>query len=48
MEIIHLNFCGLNRNVKKNIEKRARMDSHTEQNIDNLDFNINEVDEAID
>ena len=48
MEIIHLNFCGLNRNIKKNIEKRAKIDSQTEKNVHNIDFNINDVDESLD
>ena len=27
MEIIHLNFCGFNRDLSKNIKKRAKLDA---------------------
>lgn len=41
IEIIILNFCGLNKNVKKNIEKRAKLDYEIQYNAHqgNLDIN---------
>ena len=42
MEIIHLNFCGLNKNIKKNIEKRAEIDTIID-NISEGDYNINDI-----
>ena len=43
LEIIILNFCGLNENVKINIEKRAEEDiSYTEDNIRQSSFGIND------
>ena len=41
MEVIHLNFCGLNKNIKKNIEERAKLDAILD--IDpNESYNIND------
>ena len=43
MEIIQLNFCGLSKNVEKNIQERAKI----EDSIDNFsesDYNINDFD----
>ena len=37
IEIIQLNFCGLSTMTKKNIEKRAKMDSVLSNDIDNID-----------
>ena len=41
MEIIQLNFCGFNRDISKNIKKRAKLDaimSKKELNDDNEDI----------
>ena len=38
MEIIHLNFCGLNRDISKNIEKRAKLESISLEKEMNMDF----------
>ena len=40
MEIIELNFCGLNKNLKKNIEFRAL----NETNLEFEDYHNDEVD----
>ena len=43
LEIIELNFCGLNKNLKKNIEFR----SITESNLEIKDYNNDEDDNEI-
>ena len=49
MEIIHLNFCGLNRNIAKNIDIRAKIetlandDLSLSNNSDDEDYNINNI-----
>ena len=42
LEIIILNFCGLNINVKKKIEQRARLDSETQFYDGQESFDIND------
>ena len=42
LEIIELKFCGLNQNIKKNIQKRASIDA----NDDNLDNSSSDSDEG--
>ena len=50
MEIIHLNFCGLNRNIEKNINLRAKLDALVDEDdlsmsnkSEDDDYNINNV-----
>ena len=50
MEIIHLNFCGLNRNIEKNIDLRAKLDALVDEddqsmsnNSEDGDYNIYNV-----
>ena len=46
LEIIELNFCGLSRNIKKNIKERALSDSNLEDNNNRdsfLDDNNDEI-----
>ena len=43
MEIIHLNFCGLSRNVAKNIQERAKIE-YSIDNFSESDYNINDFD----
>ena len=42
LEIIILNFCGLNKNVKKNIEKRAKLDYENQFNDHKEILDIND------
>lgn len=43
LEIIHLNFCGLNRDTSINIQKRAQLDTANDDETSNAsDYNINE------
>ena len=41
MEVIHLNFCGLNKNIKKNIEERAKLDAILDIDPNEI-YNIND------
>ena len=43
MEIIQLNFCGLSKNVAKNIEERAKIE-YAVDNFSESDYNINDFD----
>ena len=43
MEIIQLNFCGLNRNVVKSIQERAKIEYRVD-NLSESDYNINDFD----
>lgn len=43
LEIIHLNFCGLNRDTSINIQKRAQLEAANDDETSNAsDYNINE------
>ena len=43
LEIIHLNFCGLNRDTSINIQKRAQLDTDNDGETSNVsDYNLNE------
>ena len=43
MEIIQLNFCGISKNVAKNIEERAKIE-YAVDNFSESDYNINDLD----
>ena len=42
MEVIHLNCCGLEKNIKRSIEKRAKIDAALDNGTDD-DYNINDA-----
>ena len=43
MEIIQLNFCGFNRDLSKNIKKRAKLDAIMSEKDLNEDNDINDI-----
>ena len=47
LEIIQLNFCGLNRDLSKNIKKRAKLDAILSEQDLNDENDINPVNESI-
>ena len=48
MEIIQLNFCGINRNVAKNIQKRAKIESEYSMNSISEDSLSNDLSDSSD
>ena len=47
MEIIQLNFCGLNRDLSKNIKKRAKLDAIISEKDLNEDNDFNDISNSI-
>ena len=47
MEVIQLNFCGLNRDLSKNIKKRAKLDAIISEKDLNEDNDINDISDSI-
>ena len=43
LEIIELNFCGLSENIRKNIKKRALIDSSIEDDNNNRDIFLGDI-----
>ena len=43
IEIIQLNFCGLNKNIAKNIQERAKLE-YAVGKLDESDYSINNFD----
>ena len=51
MEIINLNFCGLSKDITKNIEERARidfLDIEIDNNDEDPDINLNDLNNSSD
>ena len=47
MEVIQLNFCGLNRDLSKNIKKRAKLDAIISEKDLNDDDEVNDISDSI-
>lgn len=47
MEIIQLNFCGLNRDISKNIKKRAKLDAILSEQDLNDDNDRNPMNDSL-
>ena len=48
MEVIQLNFCGLNRDLSKNIKKRAKLDAIiSEKDLNDDDDEVNDISDSI-